>query len=109
MSDQAFPRRAKGPRPHYFDDPAIDQLHAIVLAMSAEIATLYERCDTLERLLAARGVLGEGAVDAFAPDAAAIETRAAQREALIGRLFRALREDRESLPEAADGAQLRDG
>ena len=100
MSETAFPRTAKGPRPQYFDDPAIDQLHAIVLAMSAEIAVLYDRCDALERLLAAQGVIGPRAVDTYVPDAKAQEERTHQREALINRLFRAVREDRDALPDA---------
>ncbi|HSN72724.1 MAG TPA: hypothetical protein VLT59_14510 [Steroidobacteraceae bacterium] len=98
MSENSFPRRAKGPRPQYFDNPAIDQLHAIVLAMSAEIGVLQDRCDALERLLVEHGTLPAGAVDHFEPSPEASAERLAKREALIGRLFRAVREDREALP-----------
>ena len=100
MSETAFPRTSKGPRPQYFDNPAIDQLHAIVLAMSAEIAVLYDRCDALERLLAERGVVEPGAVDRYEPTEPAQAERARRREALINRLFRAVREDRAALPDA---------
>jgi hypothetical protein len=99
MSDSAFPRTAKGPRPQYFDNPAIDQLHAIVLAMSAEIGVLYDRCDALERLLAERGIVEAGAVDRYEPAGPAQEERARRRDALINRLFRVVREDREQLAE----------
>jgi len=101
MSKTALPRTAKGPRPQYFENPAIDQLHAIVLAMSAEIAVLYDRCDALERMLAAKGIVEPGAVDSYEPGEPAREERALKREALINRLFRAVREDRERLPDEA--------
>lgn len=41
----------RGKRPAFFDDPAIDQLMAIVMSMSAEMSVLYDRVDTIERLL----------------------------------------------------------
>ena len=43
---------ANGKRPYFFDNPDIDRLIAIVLAMAGELAVARERLDTVERLLA---------------------------------------------------------
>lgn len=99
MSDA--PTRAKGPQPQYFDDPAIDQLHAALLALAAELSVAYDRIDTLERLLERSGALQRADIDRFEPDAAAALERAARRDALIARLLRPFREYREQLIERA--------
>ena len=50
-------RRAKGKRPEFFDEPALDRLYSTVFALAAEVSALRERQDTIERLLDANGVL----------------------------------------------------
>ena len=35
--------RAKGARPKYFDDPAIDRLLSIVMALAGEVAVVKDR------------------------------------------------------------------
>jgi len=99
MSDA--PTRAKGPQPQYFDDPAIDQLHAALLALAGELSVAYDRIDTLERLLERNGALQRADIDRFEPDDAAALERSARREALIARLLRPFREYREQLIERA--------
>lgn len=99
MSDA--PTRAKGPLPQYFDDPAIDQLHAALLALAAELSVAYDRIDTLERLLERSGALQRAEIESFEPDEAAARERAARREALVARLLRPFREYREQLIERA--------
>lgn len=95
------PTRAKGPQPQYFDDPAIDQLHAALLALAAELSVAYDRIDTLERLLASKGALQRADIDRYEPDEAALRERAARREALVARLLRPFRDYREHLIERA--------
>jgi hypothetical protein len=95
------PTRARGPLPQYFDDPAIDQLHAALLALAAELSVAYDRIDTLERLLEKSGAFARGDVDRYEPDEAAQRERAARREALVNRLLRPFRDYREHLVERA--------
>jgi hypothetical protein len=99
MSDA--PTRAKGHKPRYFDDPAIDQLHAALLALAAELSVASDRIDTLERLLERSGALQRSDIDSFEPDEAAARERAARRDALVARLLRPFREYREHLIERA--------
>lgn len=90
MSERRLPRDPKGARAQFYDDPAIDQLMAIVTALTAEVSVAFDRLDTLERLLAARGIVGPDDIEAWEPDASAAAERAQRREALIERVFQVL-------------------
>ena len=85
-----LPRKAKGKRPQFYSDPAVDQLFAIVTALTAELWVARDRSETLERLLAARGVIAADAVDSYVPAGEDAEGRAAEREELIQRVFAVL-------------------
>ncbi len=89
-----LPRDPKGRRAQFYDDPAVDQLMAIVVALTAEVSVAFERIDTLERLLAQAGVLAPDAVEKFAADDAAAAERFRRREALIERVFQVLNQYR---------------
>jgi hypothetical protein len=85
-----LPRIAKGTRPEFYEDSAIDQLFAIVTALTAEISVLFDRVDTLEQLLTQAEVLRVGAVEAYLPDAAAAALRGERRDELLRRVFAVL-------------------
>jgi hypothetical protein len=85
-----LPRIAKGRRPEFYEDPAIDQLFAIVTAMTGEISVLCDRLDTVERLLAASGSLSAQAIEAYVPDEPAATLRAQARDELLRRVFAVL-------------------
>ena len=82
-----------GERPTFFDDPAIDQLMAIIMSMSAELSVLYDRVDSLEQLLAEKDVVRLGEVESYRPGEAVEAQRKARREDYLKRLFRIVRED----------------
>jgi hypothetical protein len=71
-------------------DPRVDTLLGMVLSLTSEVAVLRERLDAHERLAAAGGFTGPDAVDAYVPDAAAEEARAAQRQRLLAKVCRPL-------------------
>jgi hypothetical protein len=85
-----LPRIAKGRRPEFYEDPAIDQLFAIVTALTGEISVLSDRLDTLERLLTAARVLAADAVETYVPDASAAAMRGERRDELLRRVFAVL-------------------
>ncbi len=85
-----LPRAAKGKRAQFFDDPAVDQLFAIVTALTGEISVLSERLASVERLLVAAGTLPDGAVEAFEPEGQEAQRRTEARESLIERVFQVL-------------------
>jgi len=89
MSDgKRIARVAKGKRPRYFADPAVDKLHAIVMSLIGELAVTRDRLDALERMLDERGTLSRDELDAFEPDSGAEAERQACREAYIRRVMR---------------------
>ena len=85
-----LPRIAKGRRPEFYEDPAIDQLFAIVTALTGEISVLFDRLDTRERLLIRARVLPVDAVEAYVPDASAAADRGERRDELLRRVFAVL-------------------
>ena len=89
--------RNVGERPAFFDDPAVDQLLAIIMAMSGELSVLYDRVDSLERLLDDKQVVGRDEVEAYRPNEAAEAERKTRRSEYIQRLFRIIREDAANL------------
>lgn len=93
-------KRAKGKRPDYFDDPAIDRLLSITMALVGEVSVLRQRLDTAERLLEARGVLARAEIEGYAPDAQAGYERGVETKAFIARVMRGVSQAVEAM--AAD-------
>jgi len=83
-------RVAKGHKPQYFSDPAIDKLLSIALTLAGELAVTRDRLDAVERLLEQRRILSPADVDAYVPGPAATEARDARRAAYIDRVLRAV-------------------
>lgn len=84
------PAAARGRRPEFTDDPMLDRLYSVTLALVAELAVTRTRLDTVERLLARGGALDPAAIDAFRPDPADAEARARLQSEYLERVFREL-------------------
>ncbi|WP_448584964.1 hypothetical protein [Thermaurantiacus sp.] len=93
-------RKAKGKRPAYFDDPAMDRILSILLAVAGEVAVIRERLDTVERLLERSGHLDRAAIETFRPDREAGYERGLLHRAYIARILRGVQQDMEALREA---------
>ncbi|MFO1426789.1 MAG: hypothetical protein U1F11_07410 [Steroidobacteraceae bacterium] len=91
------------PRIAFFDDPSVDKVLGITMAVAQEVGQVLERLDTLERLLVRSGALREGAVQAFVPDGAVAQQRLAMQEAFVARLLRVIEQEVVAL-RAAQGA-----
>jgi hypothetical protein len=98
----SVPRTARGKRPRFHDNDAIDRLVAMVMALASETSVLRDRIDTIELLGQQAGWLTPGAIDTFMPDDATRARREAMREAYLGRVFHILQAEIEGL---AQGAQ----
>lgn len=97
-----LPRIAKGKKPQYFSDPAIDKLLWMTMTLMEELSVARDRIDTLERLLDDRGLLRRQDIERFAPDAAARSERAARRAGFVDRMMRASQAELDSSATAAD-------
>jgi hypothetical protein len=107
MPDADFPRRPKGRRPYYFDDPAVDQLYAAHLALATELSVALDRIDALERVLEKKGHLERAELEAFTPDEGAAQERSTRRANLVARILRPFVDYRDSL--FARASEARDG
>ena len=95
MTDKiALPKIAKGKRPVVFEDANIDHLVTMVLEMSAELYAVYQRLDTVERMLDEAKLVDRTKIDDYQPSEAAEAERAEWRELFLERLFRTVRADR---------------
>ncbi|WBH18019.1 hypothetical protein [Sphingomonas radiodurans] len=90
-------KRAKGKRPDYFADPATDRLLSIVMALVGEVSVQRQRGDTLERLLAAKGIVTPEEIEGFVPDRAAAEERGVATKAYIARVMRGVQQAMEAM------------
>lgn len=83
-------RVARGRRPQYFSDPAIDKLLSITLSLVAELSVTRDRLDTLERMLASRKVLRLADLEAYVPPDDVEAAREQRRRAYLARVLRAV-------------------
>ncbi|MEM7688828.1 MAG: hypothetical protein AAF291_07380 [Pseudomonadota bacterium] len=94
-------KRAKGKRPDYFDEPALDRLYSVVFAMAAEVSALRERQDTVERLLDAKGTISREDIETYVPSREAGEERGLATRAYLARIMRGFQQEVEAM-EAQD-------
>jgi hypothetical protein len=83
-------RIARGKRPQYFGDPAIDKLLWITLTLMEELSVTRDRLDTVERLLESRRVLRRADVERYRPSPPVEVERERRRAAFIARALRAV-------------------
>jgi len=89
--------KAKGKRPWFFDDPMTERVLAIAMAVAGELAVCRERLDTLERLLAQRGLLRREDIDGYQPDEQAAAERMYWHKEYIARILRVVQQERERI------------
>jgi len=93
MSTPKVKRSIKGRRPQFFADREVDRLHGMMMAMATEMAVLYQRIDSMERVAARKGVILTEELAAFEPDAAVQAEREAWRQQFLQRMFYLYREE----------------
>ena len=81
-------RTAKGRRPYFFDDPNIDKLLAMIMALTGEVSVLRERIDTHERLAAKKKWSSHQAIEDYEPDDITEAFRSQWRSEFIARVLR---------------------
>ncbi len=92
-----LPRTAKGRRPQYFQDPAVDKLHLMVMALIEELSVTRDRLDTVERLIEKHGLFDVGEIEGYFPDLKADAERTQRRIAYIRRVMKGLTDEIENL------------
>jgi hypothetical protein len=98
-------KKARGLRPEYFADPAIDKVLSITMALAGETAVLHDRLDTIERLLEAGKPFTRATIDAYVPDEIIRTDRDAWRESFLDNVLRIVHQEREELAKRAADTQ----
>ncbi|MCZ6518038.1 MAG: hypothetical protein O6763_11185 [Gammaproteobacteria bacterium] len=89
MNDRVkLPRTAKGERPYYFDDPAVDKLLSMLMGLAGEVSVMRDRMDTVERLAEEKGVFGQADIEAYQPTPAVLAARVKRREEFLNEITR---------------------
>lgn len=83
----------KGPRPYFFADPAVERVLGVALALAEELAVTRQRLDTLERELAACGIVPANAVERHEHGPEAEAERQRWQQDYLARVLRALLDD----------------
>lgn len=87
------PRVPRGVRPFALGDRHVERVLSMLIAVSAEVSVLYDRYDTLARVLAAKGVLTLDELETFEPSDELEAEREAWRQAFAARMLRIMEED----------------
>lgn len=95
-----LPLKAKGERPYFFDEPALDKLTAMLLALMGELSVESERNDSLVRLLEEKGVLSAEELASYRPGDKVMHEREARRQALLASVFRVVLQEVEGMEKA---------
>ena len=89
--------KAKGERPYFFDDPAVERVFSITMAVATEVAVMRERMDTIERLLEAGTPVTKANIDAYRPDDESARQRQQWHADYIARILRIVHQELEAL------------
>ena len=72
---------------HAFEDPALDQLLGLILALGAEVWSLRDRLTLLEQALAQRGTAVSELIEELAADPDRTAAMVADRDAMLERFL----------------------
>ena len=89
--------KARGKRPYFFDDPDVERVLSITMAVAGELAVLRQRLDTIEELLEIRGSVTRADIEAFEPDPAHAERRGRWYQEYLARILRIVQQESETL------------
>jgi len=86
-------REARGKRPQFYDNPALDQMMSMIMVLASEVSVLHDELDTTRRILARHGIDAAAESETLELDEAALEAREARRQQMLNRLFYLVRKE----------------
>lgn len=94
--------KAKGQRPYFFNDKALERVLNITMALAGELAVTHERLDTIERLLEAKGILATHDIEHFNPTPEQAEARQRWQAEYVARILRIVQQELEAIQQPAE-------
>jgi len=95
--------KAKGKRPWFYNDPDVERVFNIAMALAMELAVTRQRLDALERLLEERGVISQDDVEHFRPEPEAETERQQWNRDYLARVLRVLIQTAQGRSAEAEG------
>ncbi|MDZ7897574.1 MAG: hypothetical protein U5N85_06045 [Arcicella sp.] len=89
--------KAKGKRPYFLEDQAVERVLNITMAVASEVAVLHERLDTIERLLSSKNILQTYEIETFTPNPVEAEERQRWHASYVARVLRIVQQELEAL------------
>ncbi len=89
--------KAKGKRPFFFHDPAVEKVLNITMALAGEVAVMRERLDTIERLMESGKLMSRDAIESFEPNESEAEERQKLHAEFIARILRIIQQELEAI------------
>ncbi len=90
--------KPKGARPYFFDDPAVERVMNIAMAIGMELGVARERLDSLERILEEKGIMTRQEIENYTPTSKKIETERQQwHSEYISRILRIIQQEMEQM------------
>jgi hypothetical protein len=83
-----IPRFSSQLQPSFFDDPANDQIMTFIVELAAELSVVYDRLDTVERVLETKGTVNRQDIETYRASDSVEAERMARRDAFLKRVFR---------------------
>ena len=89
--------KPKGKRPFFLNDPDVERVMTITMAVAQELAVMRERMDTIERLLDEKGTISRADIETYNPPKTIAEERGAWTQEYLARILRIYQQDIEAL------------
>ncbi len=90
--------KSKGKRPYFHDDPAVERVLNITMAVAGELAVMRERMDSIERLLEKKGLVSREEIENFVPEnEQQEEQRQTWHSEYISRVLRIVQQEMEEM------------
>jgi hypothetical protein len=99
--------KSKGGRPYFFNDPAVERVLNIAMAVATEVAVVRERLDTIERLLESKGVLQQKEIEAFVPTDEQAEERQMWHARYAARILRIVQQELDAVAKPENNVPMR--
>ncbi|MBP7337550.1 hypothetical protein [Niveispirillum sp.] len=94
-----------GKRPHFLESWEAERSMAIALSLAGELVVTRQRLDTLERLLAAKGIVSREEIESFKPTKDEAAERGLWNQEFLARVLRVVQQEAEALTATDDSSE----
>jgi hypothetical protein len=94
-----------GKRPRFLESWEAERALAVTMSLAGELVVTRQRLDTLERLLAAKGIVSRAEIDSFVPSKAEAAERGLWNQEFLARVLRVVQQEAEAISALDDTSE----